>query len=401
MYKKLIFTSESVSEGHPDKICDQISDAIVDAFLVQDPYSKVRAECSISSAIIFIPVRYASSGYVDLAQVARKVIMGAGYDEQDFNPKTCSIITAPKELAINPEDTFDEHQLTDDQISEIFVKNQVTVFGFACSQTPVLLPFPIWMAHRIAYRYACVQKEKKLSYLVPDGKVQVGIEYKNRKPYRIHSITVTASQQSGAFPDAQTLYDDVKERIILPAFNGNGNGLAPDGNTRIFVNPDGPFFGGPNHHSGLTGRKNAIDTYGEYARHSGKALSGKDPMRVDRIGAYAARYAAKNVVAAGLAEECEIMLSYAIGATWPISLAVDTRQTGRLADAKLTQIVAENFDFRLMGILRDFDLRRLPAKHVNGFYQKLAAYGHFGREDMDLPWEKTDKAEILKKYLKA
>ena len=385
MYRKLIFTSESVTEGHPDKICDQISDAIVDNFLVQDPYATVRAECSISSAIIFIPVRYASKGYVDFTQVARKVISRMGFDESDFNPKTCSIITAPKEIPVNPDNVFDEHQLTDDEISKIAAKNQVTVFGFACNQTPVLMPMPIWLAHRIALRYADVQRGKSLPYLTPDGKVQVGIEYDGNKPRRIHSITVTASQKSPTEPDLSTLRGDVREEIILPS--STTDIIEPDKDTRIFINPEGPFLGGPNHHSGLTGRKNAIDTYGEYSRHSGKALSGKDPLRIDRIGAYAARYAAKNIVAAGLAAECEIMLTYAVGATWPISMQVNTRGTGQIEDGEITQIVAETFDFRLAGVLRDFDLRHLPEKNPKGFYQRIASYGHFGREDLELPWE--------------
>lgn len=397
MYNKLIFTSESVTEGHPDKVCDQISDAIVDDFLVQDPYATVRAECSISSAIIFIPVRYASRGYVDFTQVARKVISRIGFDESDFNARTCSIITSPKELPVNPENVFDEHRLSDEEIGKIAAKNQVTVFGFACTQTPTLMPMPIWLAHRIAFQYAAVQRQKTLPYLMPDGKVQVGIEYNGKKPHRIHSITVTASQKSASSPDHRTLSGDIRETVILPA--AQTDVVKPDPETRIFINPDGPFLGGPAHHFGLTGRKNAIDTYGEYSRHSGKALSGKDPLRIDRIGAYAARYAAKNIVAAGIADECEIMLSYAVGATRPISMQVNTMGTGKLEDTAITQIAAKTFDFRLAGILRDFNLRHLPAKHSKGFYQRIAAYGHFGREDVELPWEKTDKAESLAAYL--
>jgi S-adenosylmethionine synthetase len=389
-----MFTSESVTEGHPDKLCDQISDAIVDNFLKQDPSARVRAECAVSSAIIFIAARFASEAKVDLAYVARKVIQRIGYDQPDFNAQICSILAAPQALPIGKTSKFDEERLTEAQIKRIAAKNQVTLFGFACDQTPALMPLPIWLAHQLARQLSAVRHDKTLAYLTPDGKVQVGVEYKDRRPKRIHGVTITASQINPNKPGPKKLYQDILETVIEPVLDNEEIKL--DDKTRIFVNPDGPYMGGPIHHSGLTGRKSAVDTYGEYARHSGDALSGKDPMRIDRVGAYAARYAAKNVVAAGLASECEVMLSYSIGLTPPVSLQVQTYGTGKIPDAKIVELLKKHFEFRLAGILRQFNLRYLPSKHLDGFYQKLAAYGHFGRSDIELPWEQTDKVELLK-----
>jgi S-adenosylmethionine synthetase len=389
-----MFTSESVTEGHPDKLCDQISDAIVDNFLKQDPSAQVRAECAVSSAIIFIAARFASEAKVDLAYVARKVIQRIGYDQPDFNAQICSILSAPQALPMDKTSQFDEEKLTEAQIKRIAAKNQVTLFGFACDQTPALMPLPIWLAHQLARQLSAVRHDKTLAYLTPDGKVQVGVEYKDRKPKRIHGVTITASQINPNKPGPKKLHRDILDTVIEPVFANEKIKL--DDKTRIFVNPDGPYMGGPIHHSGLTGRKSAVDTYGEYARHSGDALSGKDPMRIDRVGAYAARYAAKNVVAAGLASECEVMLSYSIGLTPPVSLQVQTYGTGKIPDAKIVELLKKHFEFRLAGILKQFNLRYMPSKHLNGFYQKLAAYGHFGRSDIELPWEQTDKAELLK-----
>jgi S-adenosylmethionine synthetase len=256
------------------------------------------------------------------------------------------------------------------------------------------MPLPIWLAHQLARQLSAVRHDKTLAYLTPDGKVQVGVEYKDRRPKRIHGVTITASQINPNKPGPKKLYQDILETVIEPVLDNEEIKL--DDKTRIFVNPDGPYMGGPIHHSGLTGRKSAVDTYGEYARHSGDALSGKDPMRIDRVGAYAARYAAKNVVAAGLASECEVMLSYSIGLTPPVSLQVQTYGTGKIPDAKIVELLKKHFEFRLAGILRQFNLRYLPSKHLDGFYQKLAAYGHFGRSDIELPWEQTDKVELLK-----
>jgi S-adenosylmethionine synthetase len=388
-----MFTSESVTEGHPDKLCDQISDAIVDHFLKQDPYARVRAECAVSSAIIFIAARFASSAKVDFTYLARKVIRKIGYDQPDFNDKICSILSAPQELQVDKSGQFDEEELTEKMIDKIAAKNQVTLFGFACDHTPVLMPFPIWLSNKLARQLTQARREKILPYLQPDGKVQVGVAFKNRKPHRIHSVTISTSQNDPAKPGPKKLHQDILDKVVTPVFKGES--IRPDKRTRIFINPDGPYLGGPTHHSGLTGRKSAVDTYGEYARHSGDALSGKDPLRIDRIGAYAARYAAKNVVAAGLASECEVMLSYSIGLTQPVSLQVQTFGTGKIPDSKIVKLLTENFDFRLAGILRQFKLRQLPVSHFDGFFQKLAAYGHFGRTDMDLPWEATDKAKDL------
>ena len=395
MKKDFMFTSESVTEGHPDKLCDQISDAIVDHFLQQDPYSRVIAECAVSTSILFIAARFASEARVDFPYIARQVISQVGYEQHEFNGKTCSILTSLKESPRDTESIFDERELTESEIDSIPVKNQVTVFGFACNQTPAFMPLPIWLAHKLARRLTSARLQKILPYLSQDGKTQVGVEFRNRIPSRIHSITVIASQNKGSGPDLKQLSDDIREAIIDNVFLDEV--IRPDKNTRIFVNPDGPFItGGPSIHSGLTGRKNAIDTYGEYSRHSGAALSGKDPMRIDRVGAYAARYAAKNVIAAGIAEECEIQLSYSIGLSRPVSIQVETFGTGKLPDTIISDLVEKNFDFRLAGIIRQFSLRRLPATIKGGFYRKLAVYGHVGRMDIGLPWEVTDKAHLLK-----
>lgn len=398
MKKDFIFTSESVTEGHPDKLCDQISDAIVDHFLQQDPFSQVIAECAVSTAIIFIAARFSSDASVDFPNIARQVINQIGYDQQAFNAKTCSIVTSLKELPSEENRRFDERTLTEDEIDAIPVRNQVTVFGFACNQTPSLMPLPIWLAHRLARKLTAVRLQKVIPYLAPDGKTQVGVEYKNGRPYRIHTITVIASQnkaEKSGGPDLKTLYDDMLDTVIRPAFVDEE--IRPDADTRIFINPDGPFItGGPSVHSGLTGRKNAIDTYGEYSRHSGAALSGKDPLRIDRIGAYAARYAAKNIVAAGIADECEIQLSYSIGLSRPVSIQVETFGTGRISDEEISRILEGRFDFRLAGIVRQFNLRFLPSIIKGGFYRKLASYGHVGRMDIGLPWELTDKAGIIR-----
>ena len=398
MKKDFIFTSESVTEGHPDKLCDQISDAIVDHFLQQDPYSRVIAECAVSTAIMFIAARFESKASVDFPNIARQVVNQIGYDQNAFNAKTCSIVTSLKELPHDEHCCFDERELSDAEIDAIPTKNQVTIFGFACSQTSALIPLPLWLAHKLARKLTSVRLQKILPYLAPDGKTQVGIEYRNGKPSRIHSITVIASQDKSSAaggPDMKRLEDDIRQAVIDSVFPDED--IKPDRSTKIFINPDGPFIiGGPSVHSGLTGRKNAIDLYGEYSRQSGAALSGKDPMRIDRIGAYAARYAAKNVVAAGLAEECEIQLSYSIGLSRPVSLQVETFGTGKIPDEKISALVERHFDFRLAGIVRQFNLRYLPSILKGGFYRKLAAYGHVGRMDIGLPWELTDKIQQIK-----
>jgi S-adenosylmethionine synthetase len=390
----VIFTSESVTEGHPDKLCDQISDTIVDHFLKQDLYAPVRAESAVSSAIIFIAARYASDAKVDFSYLARKVIQRIGYDQPDFNSKICSILSAPQELPLNAAHRFNETQLSEAEIDKVVAKNQVTVFGFACDQTPELMPLPIMLANRLARRLSDVRHQKLMTYLLPDGKIQVGVAYEDDRPVKIHSLTIMASADPFKHVEPRTLDAAIMEQVVAPVFANEA--IQPDKKTRMFVNPDGPYQGGPTHHSGLTGRKSAVDTYGEYARHSGDALSGKDPMRVDRVGAYAARYAAKNIVAAGLASQCEIMLSYSIGVTRPVSLVVKTFGSGKLPDNRIRKLVEATFDFRLAAIMKHFRLRHQPSKHPEGYFQRLAAYGHFGRTDMDLPWEKTDRVNELK-----
>ena len=394
MKKDFMFTSESVTEGHPDKLCDQISDAIVDRFLQQDPYARVITECAASTGIVFIAARFEPNTNVDFTNIARQVIDQVGYEQMEFNGKNCSILTSLKELPPDPYHLFNEHKLSDAEIEQITVTNQATVFGFACHQTSTLMPLPIWLAHKLARQISEVRRQNLLSYLTPDGKTQVGVEYKNRLPYRIHSITVIASQNKPGKPDLKQLQDDIRETVIYPVFADEE--IKPDEKTRIFINPDGPFIvGGPAVHSGLTGRKNAIDTYGEYSKHSGSALSGKDPIRIDRVGAYVARYAAKNVVAANLADECEVQLSYSIGLARPVSVQVETFGTGKISDEDITVLLEKLFDFRLAGILKQFNLRHLPSLTKGGFYRKLAAYGHVGRQDIDLPWEKIDKVGLF------
>jgi S-adenosylmethionine synthetase len=354
----------------------------------------VIAECAVSTAIVFIAARFSSAESIDFSNIARQVISQIGYDQNTFNSKTCSVLTSLKEL---PADkcSFDEKTLDDKAIDRITVKNQVNVFGFACNQTSALMPLPIWLARKLSRRLASARLQKILPYLSPDGKTQVGIEYRNRKPNRIHSITVIASQNQEDTPNLKQLRDEIRQAVIEQVFLDEE--VQPDAKTRIFVNPDGPFIiGGPSVHSGLTGRKNAIDTYGEYSRHSGAALSGKDPMRIDRVGAYAARYAAKNVVVAGLADECEVQLSYSIGLARPVSIQVETFGTGKLSDEAIAALVEQHFDFRLAAIVKQFSLRHLPSIVKGGFYRKLAAYGHVGRMDIGLPWELTDRASLLR-----
>jgi S-adenosylmethionine synthetase len=396
MKKDFLFTSESVTEGHPDKICDQISDAIVDHFLEQDPYARVRAECAVSTSILFIAARFASEIKADIPTLARKVISQIGYQPPDFDPRTCSVLTSLQEYPPSVDLYFNEKNLADEEIEKVPVRQQATLFGFACLQNDALMPLPIWLAHKLARQIVQAQKNGSIPYLSLDGKTQVGVEYRDRRPYRIHSLTlvVSSSKALDYQVSPQRLKDDMREAVILPAFADEA--VRPDEQTLISINPvEDLMIGGPSVHSGLTGRKNDVDTYGDYSRQSANALSGKDPLRIDRIGVYAARYAAKNVVAAGLAEECEVQLSYSIGLARPVSIQVETFGTGTKSDAEIAALLERYVDFRFAGILRDFNLRHLPFMTRSGFYRKLAAYGQVGRTDLNLPWEATDKIGIL------
>ncbi|TVR97668.1 MAG: methionine adenosyltransferase [Rhodospirillales bacterium] len=390
-----IFTSESVTEGHPDKLCDQISDGLVDRFLQQDPFSQITAECAVATGILFIAARFASDAVVDIAGLARRIIIEAGYDHSGFDPNTCSVMTSLSALPAGDRFTRDEAEMDDDEMERMVVQNQATVFGFACTQTPGLMPLPIWLAHKIARRLATVRKEGQLPYLAPDGKTQVAVEYRDGRAARIHGITLVAAISGDAVPEQRQLERDLDDLVVRPAFAEEE--VRPDDRTRLFINPGGPLMvGGPATHAGLTGRKNGIDTYGEYARQSDSALSGKDPTRIARSGTYAARHAAVNVVSAGLASECEVQLSYSIGLSRPVSLQVQTFGSGRIPDAEIAARLDRTFDFRLAGIIRDLRLRRLPALARDGFYRKLAAYGQVGRTDLDLPWEKPDRTAALR-----
>jgi S-adenosylmethionine synthetase len=396
MKKDFMFTSESVTQGHPDKLCDRISDAIVDRLLQQDPYARVVTECAIATGIVFLAVRFDPTANVDFTNVARRVIDEVGYHQSAFNSKSCSILTSLEEFPAHEQYSFDKQLLSDDEIEQIPVKNQVNVFGFACNQTDTFMPLPSALAHKLARRLDQVRQEKILPYLAPDGKTQVGVEYRDRQPQRLHSLTLVVSQHEPSGPSLKQLQEDIYETVIEPAFADEA--IRPDQNTRIFINPEGLVTpGGPSLHAGLTGRKNAIDTYGEYAKHSGAALSGKDPLRIDRVGAYAARYAAKNIVAANLADECEVQLSYTIGLPKPVSIEVETFDTSKVPEVEIIRALQQHFDFRLAGVIQQFNLRFLPSSSKGRFYQKLATYGHMGRTDLALPWEKLDKVEQLQK----
>jgi S-adenosylmethionine synthetase len=393
MKQDFMFISESVTEGHPDKLCDQISDAVLDQFLREDPLARAIIECAVSTGIVFIAARYHSRAVVDIPHLARQVISQVGYDQKDFNAKTTSIMTSINELP-GSNAALDERDMSEAEIEAVGAEVPATVFGYACDQTAAALPLPIWLAHKLARRISTVRLSHQLPYLRPDAKTQVGVEFRNRRPARIHSVTLLASHVPHEAPAPNQMRAELIEHVIEPAFFDEP--IRPDAATEVFVNPNGPIpNGGPALHAGLTGRKNAIDTYGEFARHSGAALSGKDPRRIDRVGAYAARYAAKNVVAAGLASECEVTLSYTIGRARPVSVQVETFGTGKLTDGEIAARVEAHFDFRPAGIVRQFNLRYLPTLVKGGFYRKLAAYGQVGRMDMALPWELTDKIAVL------
>ena len=415
--KNYLFTSESVTEGHPDKVCDQISDAILDEFLTKDSKSRVAAETTATTGMVLVCGEITSDCYVDIPSVVRSTIKNIGYEGENgggFDYKTCAVLTSIDEQStdiaggVNKalESRDDNADVSSQETEEIGAGDQGIMFGYACNETPELMPLPISLAHKLSYRLSRVRKKGLVDYLRPDGKSQVTVEYVDGKPARIHTVLISTQHDPviGIESDNQKvqaiIQKDIKELVIDYVFKNEK--IKPDANTIILVNPSGRFvIGGPQGDAGLTGRKIIVDTYGGYSRHGGGAFSGKDPTKVDRSAAYAARYVAKNIVKAGLAEKCEIELAYAIGVAEPISVLVDTFGTGAIADEDLSELVSKNFDLKPSGIINKFDLRNLPAKNGGKFYQKLAAYGHMGRTDLEVPWEETDKAEILKEQAQA
>jgi S-adenosylmethionine synthetase len=386
MKHESIFTSESVTPGHPDKLCDQISDAAVDAFLQQDADARIDVECAVSTGVLFIAARFAARASVDVPALARDVIAGVGYSGDSFDARSCSILTSLVQLA-------DAQRHAADRDGREVAQEQVNAFGFACDETPALMPLPIWLAHKLA-RALAAARGGDVDWLQPDGKTQVAVAYKGGRPQRVHAITLTAATSDHP-PRASVIEAAMRELVVERAFADEP--LKPDRDTELHINPGGPYLiGGPSKHSGLTGRKTGIDTYGEYARQSGAALSGKDPSRIDRVGAYAARFAAKNVVASGLAGACEVHLAYSIGSANPISVWVRTFDSGRIPDEDIKERLLEAVDFRPGAIERRFDLRMRAARSGDaGFFRQLAVYGQVGRVDLDLPWEQATVAEAL------
>ena len=391
-----LFTSESVTEGHPDKMCDQISDAILDALMEQDPMSRVACETCTTTGLVMVMGEITTNAYVDIQKIVRDTVRKIGYTrgKYGFDADTCGVITAIDEqsadIALGVDKALEakENKMSEEEIAAIGAGDQGIMFGYASDETPELMPYPISLAHKLARKLTEVRKDGTLKYLRPDGKTQVTVEYdENGTPKRLDAVVLSTQHD----PDVtqEQIHEDIKKYVFDP--------IIPEGmvdeNTKFFINPTGRFvIGGPHGDSGLTGRKIIVDTYGGMARHGGGAFSGKDCTKVDRSAAYAARYVAKNIVAAGIAKKCEIQLSYAIGVAHPTSIMVDTFGTGKLSDEKLVEIIRENFDLRPAGIIQMLNLRR-------PIYKQTAAYGHFGRTDVDLPWEKTDKAELLKSYL--
>ncbi|MCD7724694.1 MAG: methionine adenosyltransferase [Clostridiales bacterium] len=394
--EKRLFTSESVTEGHPDKVCDAISDAILDACMAKDPMSRVACETATCTGFVLVTGEITTNAYVDIQKIVRDTVKEIGYtkSEYGFDGNTCAVMVAIDEqsadIAMGVDKALEakENKMSDEEIEAIGAGDQGMMFGYATNETEEYMPYPIALAHKLALQLTKVRKEGTLPYLRPDGKSQVSVEYdENGKPVRLEAVVLSTQHDEDV--TQEQIHADIKKYVFDPV-------LPPqlvDENTKFFINPTGRFvIGGPHGDAGLTGRKIIVDTYGGYARHGGGAFSGKDCTKVDRSAAYAARYVAKNIVAAGLAEKCEIQLSYAIGVAQPTSVMVDTFGTGRVADEKLVDIIRENFDLRPAGIIKMLDLRR-------PIYKQTAAYGHFGRNDLDLPWEKLDKAEALKQYL--
>ena len=394
--EKLLFTSESVTEGHPDKMCDAISDAILDACMEQDPMSRVACETASCTGFVLVTGEITTKAQLDIPSIVRKTVNEIGYNDAKtgFDGHTCAVMVAldqqSPDIAMGVDKALEakENKMSDEQLEAIGAGDQGMMFGYATNETPELMPYPISLAHKLALQLTKVRKDGTLKYLRPDGKTQVSVEYdENGKPKRLEAVVLSTQHDEDVTQEPKNVI--IKKYVFDP--------ILPielvDAETKFFINPTGRFvIGGPHGDAGLTGRKIIVDTYGGYARHGGGAFSGKDCTKVDRSAAYAARYVAKNIVAAGLAEKCEIQLSYAIGVAQPTSIMVDTFGTGKLSDEKLVEIVRENFDLRPAGIIKMLDLRR-------PIYRGTAAYGHFGRTDLNLPWEATDKAEALKKYL--
>lgn len=394
--EKRLFTSESVTEGHPDKMCDAISDAILDALMEQDPMSRVACETCATTGLVMVMGEITTKAYVDIQKIVRETVREIGYDraKYGFDCDTCGVIVAIDEqstdiaMGVNKALEARENSMTENELEAIGAGDQGMMFGFASNETEEYMPYPIALAHKLARQLTKVRKDGTLSYLRPDGKTQVTVEYdENGKPYRLDAVVLSTQHDEAV--TQEKIHEDIKKYVfdvVLPK-------EMVDENTKFFINPTGRFvIGGPHGDSGLTGRKIIVDTYGGYARHGGGAFSGKDCTKVDRSAAYAARYVAKNIVAAGLADKCEVQLSYAIGVAHPTSIEVDTFKTGKVSDERLVEIIRENFDLRPAGIIRMLNLRR-------PIYKQTAAYGHFGRTDLDLPWEKLDKTEELRKYL--
>jgi S-adenosylmethionine synthetase len=405
--RRYLFTSESVTEGHPDKICDQISDTILDALLAQDPYSRVAAEVVVNTGLVLITGEITTKATVNYIDLARKKIAEIGYTNADngFSANSASVLIAldqqSPDIAQGVNTAKENRGDGNDLFDQTGAGDQGIMFGYACNETPELMPLPISLAHRVARRLAAVRKTGDLPYLRPDGKTQITVEYKNGVPAAIDTILISTQHDAsiGTITDDAGILAKIKAdlwtAVVLPVFADLE--IKPDDKTHYLVNPTGKFvIGGPQGDAGLTGRKIIVDTYGGYSRHGGGAFSGKDPTKVDRSAAYACRHVAKNVVAAGLATKCEIQLSYAIGVAAPVSILVETFGTGIISDDQIFELIEEHFELRPEGILATFGLRNLPKERNGRFYQDVAAYGHFGREDLDLPWEKTDKAAILK-----